>query len=149
MLSYGQQETAYLRLINILNEYSFENDVEAKIEQWDQRTGVAGFPIKYSLNIKYKNIPKSEIDLIFYLDEAGEWSKVEILKMDIEDSFQRKGLGRRLINYTIELAKKIRAKKIFGDILEKPGYSSAGFYEKCGFKIRESSRSRIFNLNYS
>lgn len=147
MLSYEQQESAFFSLIDLFNAHVFGDDMEAKIEQWDPRTGTTGFPNTYSLRIKYSQIPGSSIDLSFYLDKNGTWSKVEIVSMDIDERYRRMGYGRRLVNHTIQLSKRIGARKIYGMVLDKPGYSSAEFYEKCGFTINNGSVARVFYMD--
>ncbi len=147
MIDYNEQKSKYLWLIQSLKNYNFETDIVAKITEWDVRTGAAGFPNTYSLRIEYKDIPKSNMDLIFYLDQDGAWSRVEIMSIDITERKLLRGLGRRLINHAINIAKEIGAKRIFGDILDQNDYSSAGFYKKCGFEVCENSKPRTFYMD--
>ena len=147
MLDYNQQKKAFLELIEKLNNYTFESDFDVKFPQWKSETGVTGFPNKYKLNIKYKNDSNSNIELDIHLDQKGNWSSIEIVNIDINEKNQSKGLGRRLINLTINLAKTVGATKIYGIALETSNYSSVEFYEKCGFEIKEKSNIKEFYMN--
>lgn len=147
MIDYNEQKSKYLWLIQNLKNYNFETNIVAKITDWDAQTGVTGFPNAYSLRLEYKDIPESNMDLIFYLDQDGMWSRVEIMSIDITERKRLQGLGRRLINYAINIAKEIGAKRIFGDVLDQNDYSSAGFYKKCGFEVYENSKPRTFCMD--
>ena len=92
------------------------------------------------------NYGKSDIDLIFYLDDEGRWNKVEIMNMDIDSKYQRTGLGRRLIESTIALSKAVGVKKIYGQALDNEYDSSVGFYEKCGFEIKKQNAITMFHM---
>ena len=146
MLDFNQQKSRYLWLIEVLQNYNLERSFTAKITEWNEQKGVVGFPSKYSLYIEYKDIPKSNMDLIFYLDQDGDWSKVEILNIDIAETYRHQGFGRELIKQAINIAKVVGAKRICGEALEKNGYSSVGFYKKCGFEISEDSIPRKFYM---
>ena len=147
MLTYEQQKKAFLKLISILNKYSVDENMRKNVPQWDSVMGVSGFPSKLTVCIEYTDIKNSNIDLIFYLDDYGEWSKVEIMNIDIHKAYQRKGLGRKFVEQTIAIAKLIGAKKIYGDVLEREDYSSADFYEKCGFEIVGGDFHKIFRMD--
>lgn len=147
MLTYEQQESAYLSLIQKLKDYDFDTDIDVCIEEWDSHRGVKGFPHNYNLDIKYKYYEKSSIDLIFNLDDEGQWSKVEIMNLDIDSKYQRTGLGRRLIEITVALSKEIGVTKIYGHALDNEYNSSVGFYEKCGFEIKKDETvTRFYKL---
>lgn len=146
MLDFNQQKSRYLWLIGILQNYNFGTNFATKIDEWDDQNGVTGFPRRYSLFIEYNDIPKSNMDLIFYIDQDGNWSKVEILNIDVAENYRHQGFGRRLIKQAINIAKVVGAKRIYGDALEKNGYSSVGFYKKCGFEISEDSIPRKFYM---
>lgn len=146
MLDFNQQKSKYLWLIETLKTYKFDTNIVAEIAEWDDRKGIEGFPNTYSFCIEYNDIPDSNIDLIFHLNQEGVWSKVEIMNIDISGNYQLKGRGRRLIEHTISIAKMIGVKRIYGYALEKNGYSSVGFYKKCGFEICENSIQRKFYI---
>ena len=146
MLDFNQQKSRYLWLIEVLQNYKLEGSFTAKIAEWNEQNGVVGFPSKYSLCIEYKDIPKSNMDLIFYLDQDGNWSKVEILNINVAEMYRHQGFGRGLINQAINIAKVVGTKRICGDALKKNGYSSVGFYKKCGFDISEDSKPRKFYM---
>ena len=119
MLDFNQQKSRYLWLIEVLQNYKLEKSFTAKITEWNEQNGVVGFPSKYSLCIEYRDIPKSNMDLIFYLDQDGNWSKVEILNIDVAEIYRHQGFGSRLIKQAINIAKVVGAKRIRGDALEK------------------------------
>jgi Acetyltransferase (GNAT) family. len=59
---------------------------------------------------------------------------VEIVNIAVREDFQGKGIGKQLINFAIEKARKQKAKTIEVGT----GNSSIGqllFYQKCGFRI--------------
>ena len=126
MMDYNRQKAKYLWLIEQLKNYNFETDIIMNIIEWDVQKGVIGFPNTYSLFIEYRDVPKSNIDLKFYLDQDGIWSNVEIIKIDIEERYQHHGFGRRLIIHTINIAKLVGVKRISGDILDKNNYKRYG-----------------------
>ncbi|CUN53328.1 GNAT family N-acetyltransferase [Roseburia inulinivorans] len=144
MLSYKQQEVAYKSLIQILEDFDFGTDLEARITEWNPNKAMLGFPNSYNLAIRYLNYEKSGIDLIFNLDDEEGWNKVKIMNMDIDSKYQRTGLGRRLIELTIALSKAVGVKKICGQALDNEYNSSVGFYEKCGFEIKKQNTITMF-----
>ena len=144
MLSYKQQEVAYKSLIQILKDFDFGTDLEACITEWNPNKAIFGFPNNYNLAIRYLNYGKSDIDLIFNLDDEEGWNKVKIMNMDIDSKYQRTGLGRRLIELTIALSKAVGVNKIYGQALDNEYNSSVGFYEKCGFEIKKQNTITMF-----
>lgn len=146
MLSYKQQGEAYKSLIQILKDFDFGTDLEACITEWNPNKAIFGFPNNYNLAIRYLNYGKSDIDLIFNLDDEGGWNKVEIMNMDIDSKYQRTGLGRRLIELTIALSKAVGVNKIYGQALDNEYNSSVGFYEKCGFEIKKQNTITMFHM---
>lgn len=147
MIDYNEQKVKYLWLIQNLKNFNFETNIVAKITEWDDQKGVVGFPNMYSLHIEYKDAPESNMVLKLHLDQEGIWSKVEISSIDITKKNRLHGLGRRLINYAINIAKAVGAKTIFGVVLDQDNYSSAEFYKKCGFEICENSKPKTFHMN--
>lgn len=144
-MTYEMQKEHFLKVISSLNEYRVDDNMKMVVPQWDEKTGVIGFPNKISVDIEYTDIGSSGMSLNLLLNKCGEW-KIEILSLDICHRCQRKGLGRRLIEHTKSIAKMIGAKTIYGDVFEREGYSSAGFYEKCGFEIKGDDTHRVFRM---
>ena len=124
MIDYNEQKGKYLWLIQNLKNFNFETNIVAKITECDDKKGVVGFPNMYSLHIEYKDAPESNMVLKLHLDQEGIWSKVEISSIDITKKNRLHGLGRRLINYAINIAKAVGAKTIFGVVLDQDNYSS-------------------------
>jgi len=105
-------------------------------------------PIFKKYNIAYKKWHNKMYDYFrtkfcFIIEEKGESlgyvyfgkdkNNLEIWNIQIKRNIQRKGIGKKLINFIIEHAKKTKLKKI---ILEVHGKNKKAikFYEKMGFK---------------
>ena len=74
-----------------------------------------------------------------YIHKLGSVGHIEDIVIDKE--YRKYGLGKDLISYLVEYGKKNGCYKILLTCSEK----NIGFYEKCGFKVKDVSMSLYFS----
>lgn len=96
-----------------------------------------------SLNFYFQNaeIYISEIDgeivgvIVFQIEQWWEGPVVIIQDLAIKEKFQKKNVGKELMNFVETYAKKKKAKRIYFETHKKS--SAIKFYKKLGYKINK------------
>lgn len=111
-----------LRLIEPVNDMNIskigENDID-----------VSGFPLKFSIEYKIKDIGEVFLDILMN-EEETHFDRVEIVSIDIWDPFKKKGYGKCLIEQVKVLAKELNI-YIYGEGMR----NSIDFYKSCDFNV--------------
>jgi len=76
---------------------------------------------------------KEKEEIIGYLIFREIKPEIEILKIGVRKEYQRKGVGTKLIQKLIEIAKEKNISKIFLEV-KTSNLSAYNFYKKLGFK---------------
>jgi len=98
-------------------------------EKWSYFQILREFKNNFSKILVYKE--KEEI--IGYLIFREIEPEIEIFKIGVKKEYQRKGVGTKLIQKLIEIAKEKNISKIFLEV-KASNLSAYNFYKKLGFK---------------
>ena len=118
-----EAEEKDLRIISELERDLFSE------EKWSYFQILREFKNDFSKILVFKE--KEEI--IGYLIFREIEPEIEILKIGVRKEYQRKGVGTKLIQKLIEIAKEKNISKIFLEV-KASNLSAYNFYKKLGFK---------------
>ncbi len=145
MGEYEKQRMLFISVLDKIHGLSEEltsMGIKAKIPVWSDDKCIGGFPNRFNIELNLEDITTASI-WVNCCSQFDGMESITIEQIDTIKAKQGKHYGTRVIEAIKLIAEAVDVKRISGTIFTKEdGYSSEGFYQKCGF----ATNGVIFSL---